>query len=155
MVFLTPSCSDDDDNGNGDNNGSSNGANIGTFQATVSGDLEEEIEGIAYYETVDGDLAITLFVSFNEWPFITFLFNPPVTERTYTVIGTGMGQDDNETNASASNGNFFFFGDGGSVTITSVNNDVINGTFDVDFEYSDPQETVNININGSFSAEED
>lgn len=144
------SCSDDDDG-----NGNGNGAEVGTFEATVTGDIEEEISGIAYYEIVDGEIAITMTVSFSEWPFITFLFNPPVEEGTYTAIGTAMDQEDDETNASASNGDYLFLGDGGSVTITNVGDDYINGDFTVNFEYTDTQETVNIVISGSFSAEED
>ena len=156
MIFsaLTFSaCSDDDDGDNGNGNGGD--LSVGTFEATVSGDINEDINGIAYYETVDGEVAITLFVSFTEWPFITFLFNPPVEEGIYTAIRTATGQEDDETNASASNGNFLFFGNGGSVTITNVASEQIDGEFTVNFEYSDGTEEVNIVIDGSFSAEKD
>ncbi|MCH8545544.1 MAG: hypothetical protein LAT54_02320 [Cryomorphaceae bacterium] len=148
-------CSDDDDGENGNGNGNGNGMSVGTFEASVSGDITEDINGIAYYETVSGDVAITLFVSFNNWPFITFLFNPPVEEGIYTAIGTATDQEDDETNASASNGNFLFFGNGGSVTITNVQSEQIDGEFTVNFQYSDGTEEVNIVIDGQFSAEKD
>lgn len=158
MIFgalFFSACSDDDDNDDGNGNGNGNGMSVGTFEATVSGDITEDISGIAYYETVDGEVAITLFVSFNNWPFITFLFNPPVEEGIYTAIGTATGQEDNETNASASNGNFLFFGNGGSVTITNVETEQIDGDFTVNFQYTDGTDEKNIVIDGRFSAEKD
>ncbi|TVR79072.1 MAG: hypothetical protein EA412_07080 [Chitinophagaceae bacterium] len=149
VLLIFSGCSKDDDE-----NEDLNGGEVGTFEASVSGDLTEEVSGIAYFEEEDGEMIVTLFTFDNNWSFITFQFDIPLSTGTYSPTEDIMGAIGSEkTIATASNGDYFFIGESGEVNITESTSEVIRGDFDVNYTYEFQSEVKNINITGSFAAD--
>ena len=163
MFLIISSCKKDEEpepqqttNETEDDNENDNNQSSGTFNAVVSGDLSEELSGMAWFEKEFGEITLTMWADQDTWQFTTFNFKDPVSEMTYTVNkDAALGFENDETNASAGNGDYIFFGQEGSATLTGVSDEQIVGEFNVDYQYENESDTIRINITGSFSADPD
>lgn len=144
-------------NNTGGNTNNENGVELGTFTAEVTGDFEHSLSGMAWFEMDGGDQLISFWVTESDWVSFAFQFNPSIEVKTYTAreVDPMTNREDDEVDATTSNGDYFFFATDGEVDITEVKTNQIDGEFDINYEYSDDDNTYNINIKGSFSAEED
>jgi hypothetical protein len=160
-IFLIVSCKKDENEpttgGSGGTNNNENEMALGTFTAEVTGDFEHSLSGMAWFEMDGGDQVISFWVTESDWVSFAFQFNPSIEVMKYTAreVDPSQNREDNEVDATTSNGDYFFFGTDGEMDITKATENQINGDFDVNYEYSDNDNTYNINIKGSFSAEKD
>lgn len=143
--------------GNGNDDGDNDVIELGTFTAFVSGDFEHDLTGIAWFEDDGDDQLISFWVDQSEWLSFAFQFNPTIEEGDYIAreVDPSTNREDDEVDASTSNGDYLFFATDGVLEITNVSSNQIDGEFSINYEYSDNNEDYNINIMGSFSAEED
>lgn len=141
---------DNDNDGNG-------GENTPYFSAEITGDLTADYSGMAYYEEDDGNINIVMANFGGDWVSTTIVVAAPPQEKIYTTaLDLVMGQlEEDEFHSATSNGDYYFFVTNGEVEITKVEDEFIHGEFNINYEYSDSEETKNVNIKGSFIADED
>ena len=154
LIFFT-ACSDDD-NGSQDPNDNSNNDGTGTANVTLSGDLNKTLGDYATWEITDDQLLrIRIGDQFPDNIVMNYSLNSDNVQDfnadTYQAVsatGTGMGSD---TMAFQYNNDSTYFPDSGTITITSVDGNTIEGEINVIMSPVNGQSTTD--AIGTFSAE--
>jgi len=154
LIFFT-ACSDDD-NGSQDPNDNSNNDGTGTANVTLSGDLNKTLGDYATWEITDDQLLrIRIGDQFPDNIVMNYSLNSDNVQDfnadTYQAVsatGTGMGSD---TMAFQYNNDGTYFPDSGTITITSVDGNTIEGEINVIMSPVNGQSTTD--VIGTFSAE--
>lgn len=171
LVFSLAACDSNDDD---DNGGPGGGGNLGSYSATLGGDLSGSISGNAFFSVVDDE----------DVPggraFVLVLFDGPVSEagtsgrllgfvRMGDRPGTGQypiaAEDPETSNAVIASyldfrneaAGVFFSGESGTFTVTTSSSNRVAGSFTFTgsgFDMSNPQDSQEINgsISGTFDA---
>jgi hypothetical protein len=142
MILLFSSCAGDDED------------NIptGNYEYTIAGGFSKTITGTeAEFFTDNGIFYIRLDKETDH--LSAQIYAEPITEKSYVVKS--------ETNAEVTTGSVFTddfhsfntkFGTGGSVSITSVETNVVKGTFTMNMNDNSFSDQIVVNVSGSFTA---
>jgi hypothetical protein len=164
VVAMASACGDDD-KGTGPN------GRLGDFSAEVSGDLEDNLDGWSLFGNVEDDEGNTGFGLVmseiedqnDEGSAIT------VVRLNSTTMPTGE-YDIQDMNGELADGDVVamaveqaeggemvgvFFSTGGTLNVTTSNEDAMRGTFTMDmtgFAFEDPETEYNVTVEGDFDA---
>jgi len=149
------SCSDDDNETDNPNDGPNNGG-TGTADVSFSGELSKTLGDYATWEiTDDQTLRIRVGDQFPDNIVMNYSLNSDAVEdfqadtyQAVNAIGTGYGPD---TMAFQYNNDNTYFPDSGTITITSINGNTIEGEINVTMRPVNGQATTD--VTGTFTAE--
>lgn len=140
-LLLLNSCSGDEDN-----------KPKATFEYTIAGGVSKEVEGTDAEFFTDGGIFYIGLLKDTEFVSIQ-IYTDPIIEKSYALK--------TETNADVQTGSVFTgdfhnfisdFGAGGSVSITSVEANVVTGNFTMNMDNNSPTSPIVVNVSGSFTA---
>jgi hypothetical protein len=122
------------------------------YEYTIAGGVSKTIEGtFAEFFTDNGSFYIVLS---NDTEFLSAqIYAEPIIEKSYFLK--------TEANAEVKTGSIFTgdfhnfitnFGTGGSISITSIETNVVKGTFSMNMDDNNPGVPIVVNVSGSFTA---
>lgn len=155
LIFIIFTACSDDDSDTNDENGSTTGGS-GTADVSFSGDLNKTLGDYAIWEITDDQLLrIRIGDQFPDTIVMNYSLNSDDiqdfqadTYQAVSATGTGMGSD---TMAFQYNNDETYFPDSGTITITSINGNVIEGEVNVTISPVSGQSSTD--VTGSFTAE--
>lgn len=154
-LIIFTACSDDDNDAD-NQNGNQGNDGTGTADVTLSGDLNKTLGDYATWEITDDQLLrIRIGDQFPDNIVMNYSLNSDdvqdLNADTYQAVsatGTGMGSD---TMAFQYNNDSTYFPDSGTITITSVDGNTIEGEINLTMSPVNGQSTTD--VTGTFSAE--
>ena len=156
LCFIIFTACSDDDNGTDDPNGDSNTSGTGTADINFSGDINKTLGDYATWEiTEDQLLRIRVGDQFPDNIVMNYSLDSDAIEdfeaNTYQAVsatGTGLGSN---TMAFQYNNDSTYFPDSGTITITSIDGNTIEGEINVTMSSVNGQATTD--VTGTFTAE--